>query len=490
MRFVKFSTLIFLLILTTKIFGQTNKKINPNPVAVALVNKVIKNSNLAAINGGHKTGNLYGKSIFNFLYFSSQSPMINVTYTVSDMYGRLMRATEEGMLRNFSFQNNGGAFNTKIIFADWGPSSNSKYGKFAFYLDEEKDDIIIQIYSESNWKHSVRIPLSVQQYQDIVNQLTISGSPINILNERLKKQVRDSIENAKKDSILKVEMTEKPLKINDIYVAQKSFSATLTWQQAKEACEKLGNGWRMPRIKDLNALSNYFIGGNNQRYPCERYWSSTIFSADTSEAYFFNICFSNRDTILVNRKIKESHTKKSEQWFALAIWSPYSEFQRDSIERVAFISDSTQKAIDSIAVVEKINREREAKRIEKEKFINGIIGQPVLFNGLLVAQFDLPNNMNLEDAKKACKNLGDGWRLPTAAELSLIIKEGKEVNISNFEFGKYWCSDIEEVAPYFDEARIWRDGKTYKFVLFKGKSIIYTTKINESEYKIRAVKTQ
>lgn len=490
MRFIKFSTLIFFLILCSKVFGQNIKKINPNPVAITLVNNVIKNSNLVVINGGHKTGKLYGESLFNFLYFTSQNPIINVTYSVKDVYGRQLRDTEEGMLRNFRFQNNEGAFNTKIILADWGPSSNPKYGKFRFFLSEEKDDIIIQIYSESNWGHSARIPLSVKQYQDIVNQLTISGSPINILNERLKKQVRDSIENAKKDSILKVEMTEKPLKINDIYFAKKSFSARLTWQQAKEACEKLGNGWRLPRIKDLIALSNYFIGSNNQSYSCERYWSSTIFSADTSEAYFFNICYSNRDTILVNRKIKESHTKKSEQWFALAIWSPYSEFQRDSIDHVAFISDSTQKAKDSIAVVEKINREKEAKRIEKENFNKGIIGQPILFNGLLVAQFDFPNNMNLFDAKMACKNLGDGWRLPTAAELNLIIKEHKEVNISNFEFGKYWCSDIEEVAPYFDEARKWNDGKTYKFVLFKGKSIIYTTKIKESEYKIRVVKTE
>lgn len=499
MRFIKFSTLVFFLFLCSKVFGQTNKKINPNPVAVALINKVIKNSNILVLNGGHKTGNLYGESIFNFFDFTSQYPIINITTTLEN-YGR---NREEGMLRNFRFQNSGGPFNTKIILADWGTSNNTKYGMFEFYLAEDKNEIVIAIFGKSNWMHSARIPLSVKQYQELVNQLTISGSPINIINERVKKQVRDSIENAKKDSILKVEMTVNPIKINDFFVAKKDFRNFKNWQQAKEACEKLGKGWRLPRIQDLIAIRKYHALNGSLKgieYQCNYpYWSSTNYGLDTSQAMFLDICsaYSDRYPERFLETIKNSHTKKSEdsKLFVLAIWSPYSDNQRDSIERVAFVRDSTQKAKDSIAVVEKINREIEAKRIEKETFNKGIIGQPILFNGLLVAQFDFPNNMNLEDAKKACKNLGDGWRLPTEAELNLIFKERKELNNSNFEFEKYyWCSDTVFVESHYDRAamRTFPDVVYYLAVFLNsnGKSKTYRTDEFKSEYKIRAVKTQ
>jgi len=46
--------------------------------------------------------------------------------------------------------------------------------------------------------------------------------------------------------------------------------------------------------------------------------------------------------------------------------------------------------------------------------------------------------MTWDEAKKACKNLGDGWRLPTKDELNLLY-ENKE-KIGGFANGFYWSS--------------------------------------------------
>ena len=48
-----------------------------------------------------------------------------------------------------------------------------------------------------------------------------------------------------------------------------------------------------------------------------------------------------------------------------------------------------------------------------------IIGEPIKIGNLLVAEYDFPNEMNWEDAKKACRTLGKGWRLPSKTELNI-----------------------------------------------------------------------
>ena len=67
-----------------------------------------------------------------------------------------------------------------------------------------------------------------------------------------------------------------------------------------------------------------------------------------------------------------------------------------------------------------------------------IIGEPIKIGNLLVAEYDFPNEMNWEDAKKACRTLGKGWRLPTKAELNILYKNRKKIGgfVSNY----YWSS--------------------------------------------------
>ena len=73
-----------------------------------------------------------------------------------------------------------------------------------------------------------------------------------------------------------------------------------------------------------------------------------------------------------------------------------------------------------------------------------IIGKPIKIGNLEIAQYDYPEVMYWEDAKKACEALGQGWRLPTKDELnSLYLSKDK---IGGFAGNYYWSSteDIDD----------------------------------------------
>ena len=60
--------------------------------------------------------------------------------------------------------------------------------------------------------------------------------------------------------------------IDELEVMTKDLG-TMTWDDAKESCADLGDGWRLPRIEELNLLyeNKDEIGGLALNY----YWSST-----------------------------------------------------------------------------------------------------------------------------------------------------------------------------------------------------------------------
>mgnify|MGYP000504039235 CR=1 FL=1 len=55
----------------------------------------------------------------------------------------------------------------------------------------------------------------------------------------------------------------KPIKIGNIEVAQYDFPVKMNWEDAKKACEALGDGWRLPTLFELNILykNKVKIGG-------------------------------------------------------------------------------------------------------------------------------------------------------------------------------------------------------------------------------------
>lgn len=68
-----------------------------------------------------------------------------------------------------------------------------------------------------------------------------------------------------------------------------------------------------------------------------------------------------------------------------------------------------------------------------------IIGKPFKVEYFDIAEYDFPEKMNWDNAKRACADLGPGWRLPTSDELYSIYKN-KDIN-GHFSNDFYWSSE-------------------------------------------------
>ncbi len=71
---------------------------------------------------------------------------------------------------------------------------------------------------------------------------------IETIEERIEKGIIAMEEKKKKD----FSSIGKPIKIGDFFVAQYDFPSMMNWQDAKKACEALGNYWRLPNVDELN----------------------------------------------------------------------------------------------------------------------------------------------------------------------------------------------------------------------------------------------
>ena len=92
-----------------------------------------------------------------------------------------------------------------------------------------------------------------------------------------------------------------------------------------------------------------------------------------------------------------------------------------------------------------------------------IIGEPIKIGNLLVAEYDFPEAMNWDDAKKSCRALGNGWRLPTKNELNILYNNRRKLGkVSDWE--GYWTSsavpsrlwDPKWTAEEIGEGIAWR----------------------------------
>ena len=82
----------------------------------------------------------------------------------------------------------------------------------------------------------------------------------------------------KSPSSLNERVTGDPIRIGRIEVAQYDFPKAMKWDIAREVCQKLGSGWRLPTKAELNLIykNKYKIGGFINDY----YWSSKEYDAD------------------------------------------------------------------------------------------------------------------------------------------------------------------------------------------------------------------
>jgi hypothetical protein len=91
--------------------------------------------------------------------------------------------------------------------------------------------------------------------------------------------------------------------------------------------------------------------------------------------------------------------------------------------------------------LKKFRDKTEQTKLSKEA-IAAIVGNPITIEDLLVAQNDLPKTMNWNSAKKACVDLGAGWRLPTKDELKLMYLQKNKIR--GFFSDSYWSSSVYE----------------------------------------------
>ena len=158
----------------------------------------------------------------------------------------------------------------------------------------------------------------------------------------------------------------------------------MDWYSGKDACNDLGNGWRLPTPKELELLyeNRDKIGG----FADEEYFSS--YETDRILAYAKDF----HDGFNDNAREKD--------------WTEHI--------RAVRISDNHSD-------------------------------QGFKIGDLLVMYKDL-GIMNWEEAEYECNNLGEGWRLPNIEEIRLIFKN-QEI-IGGFSSELYWTSSAGEGGSY------------------------------------------
>ena len=85
-----------------------------------------------------------------------------------------------------------------------------------------------------------------------------------------------------------------------------------------------------------------------------------------------------------------------------------------------------------------------------------IIGTTYKLNSIEIAQFDLPGEVTWYNDKRECKELGNGWRLPTKDELENMFNN-KDL-IGNFFNVNYWSSSS------YSSDYAWMQMFTYEFI--------------------------
>ena len=168
---------------------------------------------------------------------------------------------------------------------------------------------------------------------------------------------------------------------------KKIFPNTMNWEDAKKACQSLGNGWRLPNIDELNLLyqNKYKIGSFGNNF----YWSSTEY--DNNYAWTQNL----------NSGLQDPGNEDNSKWSVRAVRG--------------FIIEALKKNI-----------------------LKETIGSPIKIGNLEISEKDFPKEMNWDDAIKACQSLGNGWRLPNKDELNLLYQN--KYKIGGFANDEYWSS--------------------------------------------------
>ncbi len=179
-------------------FAQNNKVLDPYSSLFKILNSSkYGTSNNLNFTGQSKVGIASGESLFDFSKSKKDFPNLIITYNVF-LYNKIKKAIEGGSLKNLKFINSKGGYNTKSIIADW-VNFDKGYGSGQFELTvygEKYPNLIYMGISGKGFEYWVNIEVDPLKFQEIVNHLTISGTPINVVN------YNESLNKLKKEEIL------------------------------------------------------------------------------------------------------------------------------------------------------------------------------------------------------------------------------------------------------------------------------------------------
>lgn len=107
------------------------------------------------------------------------------------------------------------------------------------------------------------------------------------------------------------------------------------------------------------------------------------------------------------------------------------------------------------------------------------IEHPLTGAKLQVANQNFSDEMTWEEAKRACRELGKGWRLPTKLELEAIYEQLHKNDQGNFRCTFYWTSSVDYSEDY--------SGKAVNFCMNDGTAYSGSLSSNEDANSVRAV---
>jgi len=73
-----------------------------------------------------------------------------------------------------------------------------------------------------------------------------------------------------------------------IQVAKEDFPNSMNWDKATEACEELGNGWRLPDKDELKAMYEQLHKQGKGNFKNDFYWSSSQGNSGNARSVNFN----------------------------------------------------------------------------------------------------------------------------------------------------------------------------------------------------------
>jgi hypothetical protein len=197
-------------------------------------------------------------------------------------------------------------------------------------------------------------------------------------------------------------MSTKNKSIKGLEISEKDFPELMTYEDAVSACQKLGDGWRLPTIRELMDI----IGEGTEilgDYKRETYLSSTYSS------------------------------------FSGQLWHcGHSEIATEIEDLVGLDSDYVTGRVRAVRSIGKKDNSylKEVAAIIKEKMDDqkdsNIVAES---EGIEISHANLIGEYTWYEATEICKLVGDGWHLPVDPDALEFICQNMDL------YGHYWTEE-------------------------------------------------